>query len=334
MICSPFTVLLGLPGLALPGLLAGCSFASLPSESPPLFDMEEPLPLQKEPDDEAARVRLPAGSFAGIYVKSAWFEEPDEPGQQPDALEVTSIVENSPAAAADLREGDLLVSVAVGGAAALKLAWPAQWRKIEAEATPGTVLHLELDRAGVERKADVRLVPRVKPAARQDSERFREEQRAGIVVRTATEVEARGAGLGSGGGAVLIGMAASSPWRRAGLRFGDLIVQVQDREVHHPQVLLGAIRTAPPGTRLRVSYLREGGKKATAEIPLTARDQDITSVYLPLLFSYESKRRATETSFLFGLLSYKSTAVAWEFGFLWFFSISGGDSDRLEEVLR
>ena len=63
----------------MPGLLAGCSFASLPTEPPPLFDMEEPLPLQKEPDDEAVRVRLSAGSFSGIHVKSAWFEEPDEP---------------------------------------------------------------------------------------------------------------------------------------------------------------------------------------------------------------------------------------------------------------
>ena len=35
---------------------------------------------------------------------------------------------------------------------------------------------------------------------------------------------------------------------------------------------------------------------------------------------------------LLGLLSYESTPAAWRFGFLWFFDVEGGDSDRLEVV--
>ncbi len=315
--------------IALLGLCA-CS-TTLPQEPPPLVDMEEPLPLQQEPDDEAARRALPVGSFTGLHVRSTWFEEPAEPGREPDALEVERIVENSPAAAVDLREGDLLLAVAVGDGAETELRWPSQWRKIEAETKPGTVLHLRYDRAATERRADLILIARIAPAPRQDAERFREEQRAGIVVRTPTAVEARRAGLGEGGGAVLVGMAANSPWRKAGLQFGDLIVAVGGQPVHHPQFLLSAIRTQPPDKRLEVAFWRDGVRTTTA-IPVTERQQEITSVFIPPLFSYRSQRGMSATSILLGLISYESTAAAWQFGFLWFFSISGGDRDRLEEV--
>lgn len=310
----------------------GCS-VTLPQEPPPLLDMEEPLALGQEPDDEAARQALPLGSFAGLYVRSAWFEGPAEPGQKPDALEVERVVENSPAAAAGLREGDLLLAVAVGDGAETKLHWPSQWRKIEVESKPGTVLHLRYDRAASERRADVTLVARVAAPPRQETERFREEQRAGIVVRTATAVEARSAGLGEGGGAVLVGMAANSPWRKAGLRFGDLIVEVGDQPVHHPQVLLGAIRTQPLDRPLNVGFWREGVRRTVA-IPVTERQQEIRGVFLWPLFTYKSQRGTDTTSILLGLMRYQSTQAAWDLRFLWIFGVSGGDSDRLEEVDR
>jgi len=317
--------------VVLPALPA-CS-TTLPRESPPLVDMEEPLAMGQEPDDEAARRALPLGSFAGLYLRSAWFEGPAEPGRKPDALEVERVVENSPGAAAGLQEGDLLLAVAVADGVETELRWPSQWRKIEAESKPGTVLHVRYDRAARESAVEIVLAARVAPAPRQDTERFREEQRAGIVVRTATAVEARSAGLGEGGGAVLVGMAANSPWRRAGLRFGDLIVAAGRDPVHHPQVLLSAIRTQPQGKPLAVTYWRDGVERKT-RIAVTERDQEITSVSLWPLFSYRSQRDTNTTSILLGLIRYQSTTAAWEFGFLWFFSIAGGDSDRLEEVDR
>lgn len=313
-------------------LLPACS-VTLPLEPPPLVDWDEPLTLAQEPDDEAARQGLPLGSFGGLYLRPAWFQEPAEPGQKPDALEVERVVENSPADAAGLREGDLLLAVVVGSGDETRLRWPSQWQKIEAETAPGTVLHLDCERAAVERRVDLKLVARIAPPPRRDAERFREEQRAGIVVRTATAVEARSAGLGAGGGAVLVGMSANSPWRRAGFQFEDLIVKVGGQPVHHPQVLLGAIRTQPEDKLLEVAFLR-GGIERTATVPVTARDQEITSVFMPPLFTYRSHRGASTTSILLGLVSYRSTAAAWQLGFLWFFSVSGGDGDRLEEVGR
>ncbi|MHC5065021.1 MAG: hypothetical protein ACYTG5_13730 [Planctomycetota bacterium] len=278
--------------------LSSCRLTPLPDEPPPLRDMEAPLALQSEPDDEAQRLLLAPGSFTGVTVKSAWFDEPDEPGQAPDALEVVELVENSPGIAAGLRVGQL-----------------------------------DLDRAGVLSRARIVPVPRIAVSEREGIERFREEQRAGIILRTATEVEARSAGLGAGGGAVLIGMASNSPWRQAGLQFGDLIIRVGDQSVVHPQVVLAAIRTTDAEAGLAVEY-RRGESTLAATVDLTEREQEISSISLQPLYSYRSSRGKTSVSFLLGLFSYESTSAAWEFGFLWLFGFGGGDSDRLEEVRR
>ncbi len=321
-----------IPVLALLSLGA-CKLTPLPSEAPPLRDMETPLVFQSEPDDEAERLLLLPGSFTGVSVKSAWFEEPDEPGQAPDALEVVAMVENSPAIAAGLQLGDLLFSARVAGGSAVELRYPSQWRKLESEANPGSAMELEVDRAGAMLQLRLSPAPRLAMPDRQASERFREEQRAGIVLRTATEVEARSVGLGAGGGAVLIGMASNSPWRKAGLRFGDLIVRVNELQIEHPQVLLALIRTEEEGEDLQVEYQR-AGELSRATVAMTSREQEISSISLQPLYSYRSSRGKTSVSFLLGLFSYESTAAAWDFGFLWLFGFSGGDSDRLEEVRK
>ncbi len=324
MIRSALTLLFFLPA---------CSLNPLPTEPPPLRDMEEPMALKIEPDDEAERVQLAPGSFSGIYVKPAWFEEPDEPGQAPDALAIERIVENSPAVVSGLRVGDLLLSVRVGNSPRHDLTWPAHWRKIETETSTGTVLEIRYDRANVEHTTRLTLAPRVSPAERTTSETFRETSHAGIVVRTATEVEARRAGLGTGGGAVLIGMAANSPWRAAGLRFGDIVVAVQGTSLDHPQALLGAIRTTPTDAALSIEYMR-GDRRNTVSIPMTTRESGITSFSIPLLFSMSSRRGVTQTSILFGLIGYESTPAAWEFCLFWFLCVRGGDGDVLREVKR
>ncbi len=57
-------------GAACAWIASACSFLSheLPSSPPPLFDLEEPLALIAEPQDEAARVALPPGSFSGVEI--------------------------------------------------------------------------------------------------------------------------------------------------------------------------------------------------------------------------------------------------------------------------
>jgi len=309
---------------------AGCALPiKLPNQPPPLLGMEEPLSFAEEPDDEAVRSDLANGGFSGIYVGDARRSLDALTGES-DGVLVIKVIENSPGDAAGIVEGDLLLWVSragVGGPS--PLSWPSEWRRVELAAGPGTRLEIGYDRAGVERVAPVELVARIHRAARHDVERYREEDRVGVVLRTATEVEARAASLGPGGGAVIVGLSRRSPWRAKGLRFGDLIVAVDGRSVAHPQVLLDAIRGSQD--HLRLTYLREGGRHELT-VPSSERETELKEVLIPLLLSYQSERGVSELSILLGLFGFKETPAAWRCRLFWIFTFAGGDADRLKEV--
>ena len=105
-------------------LLAACSGApELPTAAPPLADLEEPLELLAEPDDEVQRRALPAGSFSGVVVDDGR----DTLAAKLDssvAVRVVRIVENSPAAAAGLQVDDVLLEAQIGEAAPIVLERP------------------------------------------------------------------------------------------------------------------------------------------------------------------------------------------------------------------
>lgn len=310
--------------------LGGCSLSpDLAHSAPPLADMEEPLDLRAEPDDEAARQKLPPGSFSGLVVddgRDTLADKLDQPG----TLRIASVVENSPAAAAGLQPGDLLLEARIAPGPTRALQRPSEWRQIELDHPPGTRVALVIDRAGREARSELLLVARVRPAARSAAEQFREEQRVGVVLRTATEVEARAAGLGPGAGAVVVGLSRGSPWRAPGIRFGDVLVAVDGLPLTHPQQLLARLRDENCD-RLRLDVVR-GGERRTVDAPLSQRDDDVSEVWVPPLLYWGTDRGKTEFSMLLGLVNHQSTAAAWRFRLLWIFAIGGGDSDRLLEV--
>ncbi len=308
-------------------LLFGCASA-LPDEAPQLVDMEEPLELFAEPDDEAARQALPLGGFTGVHVGDAR-DSLDALLGEADGVEVVRVVENSAADAAGLVAGDLLVEARAGDGPAIPLQHPSQWRALENEAAPGDRLAVVVDRAGARFRAELAVVARVRHGERAESERLREEDRVGVVVRTATEVEARAAGLGSGAGAVIVGLSRRSPWRAAGLRYGDLLVEIDGRAVTHPEVLLDAIRAGED--ELEIVYVRAGERRqVTAAV--SDRERTVREVYVPLIFSRERTRDRTTTSALLGLYKQVRTPAASRYRLLWIFRFGTGDTDLLEEV--
>lgn len=321
--------------LALAAVLALTACSSLvkdeiPVKSPPLVDMDEPVALHEEPKDEAVRKTLPLGAFTGVTVTEAR-RTLDETAPHAAGVRVSRVVENSPGDAAGIEEDDLLVAVKTPGGGEIELRWPSEWRKVELDAAPGAVLEVVVDRAGDERTASIRTVQRVRPAERVAGERLREEKRVGVVLRTATEVEARAAGLGPGAGAVIVGLSAGSPWRAAGMRYEDLLVALDGRPLAHPQELLEAIRGAAKGATLAVEYVRDGERRA-ATLPMSRREQEISRISIPFLYSYESERGLTETSIALGAIRKRSTQAAWDWRILWLFTFSGGDADKLVEV--
>lgn len=310
--------------------LQSCSIGKreLPLEAPPLADLEEPLDRREEPRDEDARQALDHGSFTGLTVSAAG-DSLDALTSEDGGLEVRAIVENSPADFAGVAIGDLVVEVRANGATTAPR-WPSEWRAIELATPVGSRIDLVLDRANVEREVQLTVAPRAHPADRQPAERFREEARVGVVLRTATEVEARAADLGPGGGAVVVGLSRASPWRAAGVRFGDLIRSVDGVSVAHPAVVIEAIRSADEDHRIALEIVRDANT-IVIEAGVTERESEVRSIDIPLIYSYDFDRGRAETSCLFGLYYRESTPAAWRVRLLWFIDFSGGDADRLEE---
>ena len=302
----------------------------LPDDPPPLADLEMPLALFDEPDDESQRRELAPGTFSGVYVIDSRGSVAELLGQ-PEGIEVERVIENSPGDLAGLVAGDLLLEATVANGSPVALSWPSQWREIELENPPGTRIDLVVDRAGMDLDTSLELIARTRPAARRPAERFREEQRAGVVLRTATEVEAREAGLAPGAGAVLVGMSKASPLRTTGLRFGDLIVEIDGEPVEHPRVVIQAITGAKKRAKLDVVYVRDG-ERSKARVPVTSRATQWREFSIPLIYSYERDRGRTEVSALLSLFRYESTEAAWRLRLLWLIRLSGGKADRLREV--
>jgi len=312
-------------------LVSGCSLIkkrTLADAPPPLLDMEEPLELREEPADETARVVLSAGSFTGIYVTSG-ATSLDALAEGGEGVLVARVVENSPADLAGVVEGDLIVE-AKNGPKTLVPKWPSEWRALEIEATSGTIIDIVVDRAGSERTFSLTTVPRVRAPERAAVERFREEEKVGLVVRSATEVEARSADLGPGGGAVIVGLSRASPWRDAGLKFETLIARVDGVPVAHPQVLIDAVRARKSGETLALEVVTDGTTR-TVVAPIGRRATEIREVSIPLLYEYESDRGRSETSILFGVFKHESTSAAWHTRLFWILNFSGGEADRLVE---
>jgi len=328
-----FATFVALPlGFLLASSLGACSLfpPAPPRTPPPLVDMEEPLALAAEPDDEVQRSILALGSFTGVVAGDAR-ESLEDMLSEPSGVLVARVVENSPADVAGVVEGDLLLSAKTGGKEDEALKWPSEWRALEIATRPGDPIDVRLDRAGTEKSARIATFPRVHPPEREKAVKLREEQRVGVVLRGATEVEARAAGLGPGGGAVVVGLARTSPWRKDGVIFGDLILSAGSSPVAHPEVVIDAIRTAPKDGELEL-VIDRAGEKRTIEAHVARRASELKHFTIPILFDYENDRGASDTSFLLNCFRYQSTEAAWQFHFLWIFSFSGGDADRLKVV--
>ncbi|MEQ1634333.1 MAG: PDZ domain-containing protein [Planctomycetota bacterium] len=310
--------------------LCACSLSrDLPTVSPRLADMEEPLDLRREPDDEAQRTALPVGSFSGLVVEDArdtLAQKLDEPSQ----LRVLQVVENSPAMAAGFLVDDVLIEVGVGNTAPVPLLRESEWRQIELANAPGTEVTLLVDRAGREAKGTMVLAPRLRPPPRIPTATFREEDRVGVVFRTATEVEARSAGLAPGGGAVVIGMSRSSPWRPSGIRLHDLLVALDGAPLAHPEDLQNALREEGRES-MQLDFVRDGERR-TVEAPLSRRVTGAREFSIPLVFSYEHDRGVSEWSAILSIFQYRSTKAAWRFRLFWVIRFGGGDEDQLLEA--
>lgn len=305
-------------------LLAACN-SDRSNRAPGLVDWEEPAEWMNPPLDEEQRRTLPNGCFSGLQFAGGGqqLDEAAEPG-----LEVGALVENSPAVAAGIEIGDRLLEARWDGNRT-SLDALSDWREIELQCAPGTAVELSLERGSREIKTVLTLAPRYQPATRVELAREREDLRAGVLLREASEVEARAAGLPPGAGAVLIGMAQSSPWKQSPLRYGDLLTRVNGERIDRLSRLLNAIHRAKPGEELEIEYFRAGAS-AQASLPLSSRERGLREVRLPLVFGWSCGAERTHWWAILGLIDWESTPHAWQLQLFWWIRFQGGDNERLE----
>jgi len=88
--------------------------------------------------------------------------------------------------------------------------------------------------------------------------------RIGAILGSLTAVRAREFGLGIVRGAIVEDVLPGSPAEGAGLRRRDIITRIQNRPVANAGSVQATVGIAPPGTRLDISYLRDGREATTA----------------------------------------------------------------------
>lgn len=312
--------------------LSGCGVfrTDLPTTADPLQDMEISRARLAMPQDEAERQALPLGVFTGVQVGDARLTLESQL-EAPEGVLVTGIIENSPAVAAGLREGDILLEAGLNEDTPEPLQWPSDWYKLEQKASIESTIHVLFDRAGRDGDTTVHPVKRLAPPERLTGTHVREEAKVGVVVRNASEVEAHQAGLTRGEGCVIVGLASTSPWRQAGAVFGDLILEINGRPIKNPQALLAEIHALDKGDDVNMLVFRDNDK-LRLNTSVSKRQRETSEFKIPLIYAYENKRGIKKTSVLCGLYRVRKTAVASRTTLFWIISFTTGDSNRLEET--
>jgi S1-C subfamily serine protease len=258
---------------ALPLLLAACVTRA------PLAPVPAPLP-------EALAWAPPADGRAFLGLKT----EENDSGSLDDlffrpGVRVRRAVENSPAAAAGVVPGDVVLALngrAVNDPAALDAL-------VEARAAGERV---ELD---VQRGDSVFTVPVVLAASRGGPAEPAELSHRLDPARSQ-------AGWATGlGGAVLVSAAEGSPFPRAGIPVGSVVLAVDGEPVASDRELIRRLAARPPGTTVAVRWRPAGGgTPVVSAVRLLEQPTRLTGLELPILFRYEGSvdGRRTEVDLL------------------------------------
>jgi serine protease Do len=139
---------------------------------------------------------------------------------------INSVMQDSPAARAGLRTGDVITSFNGIAVEAEKIEDLGNFQRLVAGVAPGDEAAMELSRDGerISARVAIAVQPNVDPAEEEST-------KVGVHVREITANLAREHRLESTAGAFVFFVARGSPAREAGLRMGDVIVGIEGAEV-------------------------------------------------------------------------------------------------------
>jgi serine protease Do len=240
-------------------------------------------------------------------------------------LTVARVVENSPAAAAGLREGDILLEV--DGRALREPRQLEDWIETRPVGAP-LVFRVERDRRVIE--VEARTVARVgEPPPAGPRERFVERRLLGFEFRSPTpETNAR-LEIAPREGIEVVRLAEASPLAEAGLAEGDVIDRIDGETIHSPERFLALLEAKEDEGRVALRIAEAGGRSRVERVELHRPDREMTKFRVPLVVRYERERDRSEFSMLLGLFSRKRLNRTVAYRVLWFIGWETGESGAL-----
>lgn len=179
-------------------------------------------------------------------------------------IELVGIVPGGPAGVGGLRRGDVLLRA--GGRA---LAGLPDLEQVLSALAPGEMLAIDYLREGHAGQVEVRVGRREEAEPPAPSETIRDE-RVGWVLVDVTPDLRRHFGAPAEAGVLVARVVDGRPAARAGLRVGDVLVSVDDHEIHQVTEVGSRLREAREAARPWPIALVRGGEARIVELRLPA----------------------------------------------------------------
>ena len=177
-----------------------------------------------------------------------------------DGALVTGIEDDSPAASADLREGDVIREL--DGEAVED---PRELSRMVGQLEPGSEIALSIQRNGDTREVELTLAernPEQRTAGMEQDEAPSEQARMGIAVSPIPQVMREQLGISRNEGVIVQNVQPQSAADEAGLREGDVILQAGDNTVTSADDLIDAWQSAQDAERPVLLRITRGGNSS------------------------------------------------------------------------
>lgn len=227
---------------------------------------------------EKAASEKPASGFLGVSVRSLDDEEREKLGVT-HGVQVAAIEKESAAAKAGIREDDVIQSV--NGE---KVRGPRALTDIVREAKPGSAAKIGLWRDGkaLEVKAVLGTYERPKRShwsVGPLTKSFRSRAYLGVNIMDLDDDLASYFSVRAGEGVLVTGVEKETPAAKAGIKSGDVIVQLGDTAVKESGNIQKALAELKQGDGVAITIVRHGKKETLQALPDYNRRQRIMRVF-------------------------------------------------------
>lgn len=273
----------------------------------------------------------PGLSYAGVYAQSN--SAVLDAANAEAGVTVTRVIENSPAEAAGIRVGDVIVQVnerditdanqllaaieglPVGSRAAFVVERDAE--------------RLELSANTVERVA----APPDPHAEGAPPATFSERKRLGFRFTPPDAALSERLGIAPRQGVQVTAVTPEGPMDRAGVKAGDVVITAVGEAVFSPQAFLQAVeKTASGGAKtIELGVVGGGGLVKDRTVKFFKPARETKKLSIPLIYSYQRGPTSSDTKVLGGLFGRERLENATKYRLFWLFKFETGNSAELLE---